>query len=278
MAELTSFGYSAGDSLLHRIDTRFKIISIILLSLVNLNVNFGGLGLLTVILLGVIIYARLPLVSGFKELRYFLILLILIFITRVFSTDGIEVVNLKYFTISRQGITNGIRVCWRLALIVILGFAFISTTPPSAIKAAVQWFLKPVPFIPEKKVAVMMGLILRFIPVILDQARETAEAQKARAVENRKNPVYPVILDQARETAEAQKARAVENRKNPVYRLTKFGFPLIRRTFERADDLVVAMEARAFSEHRTDPELNADQRDWICLLVVGCFCVWLILW
>jgi biotin transport system permease protein len=251
MAELTSFGYSAGDSLLHRIDTRFKIISIILLSLVNLNVNFGGLGLLTILLLGVIIYARLPLASGFKELRYFLILLILIFITRVLSTDGIEVINLKYFTISRQGITNGILVCWRLALIVILGFAFISTTPPSAIKAAVQWFLKPVPFIPEKKVAVMMGLILRFIPVILDQARETAEAQKARAV---------------------------ENRKNPVYRLTKFGFPLIRRTFERADDLVVAMEARAFSEHRTDPELNADQRDWICLLVVCCFCVWLILW
>ena len=251
MAELTSFGYSAGESLLHRLDARFKIISIILLSLVNLNVNFGGLGLLTVILLVVIFYARLPLAAGFKELRYFLILLILIFITRVLSTDGIEIINLKYITISRQGITNGIRVCWRLALMVILGFAFISTTPPSAIKAAVQWFLKPVPFIPEKKVAVMMGLILRFVPVILDQARETAEAQKARAV---------------------------ENRKNPIYRLTKFGFPLIRRTFERADDLVVAMEARAFSEHRTDPELNADQRDWICLLVVCCFCVWLILW
>ncbi|MCP4623802.1 MAG: energy-coupling factor transporter transmembrane protein EcfT [bacterium] len=250
MAELTSFGYSAGDSLLHRMDARVKIISIILLSLVNLNVNFRGLGLLTIILLGVIIYARLPLASGFKELRYFLILLILIFITRVLSTDGIQVISLKYFTISMQGITNGIRVCWRLALIVILGFAFISTTPPSAIKAAVQWFLKPVPFIPEKKVAVMMGLILRFVPVILDQARETAEAQKARAV---------------------------ENRKNPVYRLTKFGFPLIRRTFERADDLVVAMEARAFSEHRTDPELNADQQDWICLLVVCCLCVSLIM-
>ncbi len=250
MAELTAFGYSAGDSLLHRIDARFKIISIIFLSLVNMNLNFQGLGLLTLILLGAIVYARLPLVAGFKELRYFLILLLLIFVTRVLSTDGTQVIDLKYFTISRQGFTNGIRVCWRLALIVMLGFAFISTTAPSAIKAAVQWFLKPVPFIPEKKVAVMMGLILRFLPVILDQARETAEAQKARAV---------------------------ENRKNPVYRLTKFGFPLIRRTFERADDLVVAMEARAFTEHRTDPELTADKRDWIALMVVGCLCVSLII-
>ena len=250
MAELTSFGYRAGDSLLHRIDARFKIISLILLSLVSLNVNFRGLGLLTVALLGVIFNARLPLASGFKELRYFLILLLLIFVTRVLATDAAPLINLKYFTISMQGITNGVLVCWRLALIVILGFAFISATPPSAIKAAVQWLLKPVPFIPEKKVAVMMGLILRFVPVILDQARETAEAQKARAV---------------------------ENRKNPVYRLTKFGFPLIRRTFERADDLVLAMEARAFTEHRTDPELTADKRDWVALVVVCCLCFSLII-
>ncbi len=37
MAKLTSFGYSVGDSLLHRMDARFKILSIAVLSLVNLN-------------------------------------------------------------------------------------------------------------------------------------------------------------------------------------------------------------------------------------------------
>ena len=87
MAELTSFSYIAGHSLLHRIDARFKIISIIFLSLVSLNVYFRGLGLLSVLLLGVIFYARLPLASGFKELRYFLILLILIFATRVLRVE-----------------------------------------------------------------------------------------------------------------------------------------------------------------------------------------------
>ena len=135
---------------------------------------------------------------------------------------------------------------WRLAFIVVLGFTLISTTRPSEIKAAVQWFLKPVPFIPEQKVAIMMGLVLRFVPVIFDQAAETGEAQKARCV---------------------------QNRKNPVYRLIKLGFPLMRRTFERADDLVAAMEARGFSENRTDPELTAHPRDWIALLVVTCLCI-----
>ncbi len=243
MAELTSFSYQSGDSLLHHIDVRFKILIVILISLICLNLYLTGLAILTSLLLGLILHARLPLISGLKELRYFLILLLFVFVARVLSTDGPPLIVLRFISVSIQGLYSGILVCWRLAIIVILGFAFISTTRPSAIKAAVQWFLKPVPFIPEKKVALMMGLILRFIPVIFHQAGEIAEAQKARGV---------------------------ENRKNPIYRLTKLAFPLMRRTFERADNLVAAMEARAFTENRTDPELNLHKRDWICLIVV-CF-------
>jgi energy-coupling factor transporter transmembrane protein EcfT len=243
MAELTSFSYQSGDSLLHHIDVRFKILIVILISLICLNLYLTGLAILTSLLLGLILHARLPLISGLKELRYFLILLLFVFVARVLSTDGPPLIVLRFISVSIQGLYSGILVCWRLAIIVILGFAFISTTRPSAIKAAVQWFLKPVPFIPEKKVALMMGLILRFIPVIFHQAGEIAEAQKARGV---------------------------ENRKNPIYRLTKLAFPLMRRTFERADNLVAAMEARAFTENRTDPELNLHKQDWICLIVV-CF-------
>jgi energy-coupling factor transporter transmembrane protein EcfT len=243
MAELTSFSYQAGDSLLHHIDVRFKILFVILISLICLNLYFPGLAILTSLLLSLILHARLSLISGLKELRYFFILLFFIFFARVLSTDGPPAIELRFISVSIQGLHSGILVCWRLAIIVILGFAFISTTRSSAIKAAVQWFLKPVPFIPEKKVALMMGLILRFVPLIFHQAGEIAEAQKARGV---------------------------ENRKNPVYRLTKLAFPILRRTFERADNLVAAMEARAFTENRTDPELNLHKRDWICLIVV-CF-------
>jgi len=82
----------------------------------------------------------------------------------------------------------------------------------------------------------------------------------------------PVILNQAKETAEAQRARGVENRKNPVYRLTKLGIPLIRRTFENADRLIVAMESRCYSENRTDPELMSTPRDWVALLIITTLC------
>ena len=246
MAELTAFGYFSGNSMLHSLDSRFKLLFISVLSLVSLNLNFAALGILSILLLGFIIYSRLPLYAMFKELRFFYILLAFVFVARALSTGGDPVIEVKFFSVSGEGLSDGLLVCWRLALVVLLAFAMITTTRPSDIKAAVQWYLKPIPIISEKKVAIMMGLILRFVPVIFDQAAETAEAQKSRCV---------------------------QNRKNPVYRLVKLGFPLLRRTFERADDLVAAMEARGFTENRTDPELATHQRDWIALLVVTCLCI-----
>ncbi len=246
MAELTSFGYFSGDSVLHRLDPRFKLLAIILLSLVCLNLHFISLAIVTLFLLGLIFLSRLPLISGIRELRFFFILLLLVFIARVLSTGGPSMLDLTFVSVSKRGLHDGLLICWRLAFIVLLGFTLMTTTRTPEVKAAVQWYLKPVPFIPERKVAMMMGLILRFVPVILDQAAETAEAQRARCV---------------------------QNRKNPVYRLTKLGFPLMRRTFERADDLVAALEARGFTEERTDPELVSHAHDWIALFVIIGLCV-----
>lgn len=250
MAELTSFGFFSGTSLLHKLDPRFKLLFIVLLSLLCLNLDFTSLGIFSALLLGLTIYARLPLKSGLKELRYFFVLLAFVFIARLLATGGDQLIAFKFFSISRQGLYDGVLVCGRLVVIVLLGFTLIATTRPAEIKAAVQWYLKPVPFIPEQKVAMMMGLTLRFVPLIFDQAAETAEAQKARCV---------------------------QNRRNPAYRLIKLGFPLLRRTFERADDLVAAIEARGYTENRTNPELFSNRRDWISLLVVGSGCIAVIL-
>ena len=87
----------------------------------------------------------------------------------------------------------------------------------------------------------------------------------------------PVILNQARETAQAQKARCVENRKNPIYRLRKIGFPLLRRTFENADRLIFAMEARCYNENSTIPDLCFHPADWIALIGMSVFSALLII-
>ena len=77
----------------------------------------------------------------------------------------------------------------------------------------------------------------------------------------------PMILSQARETADAQRARCIECRKNPVVRLVKLTVALLRRIFEDADRLVVAMEARCYTEDRTGPSFSATRLDWAVLFL-----------
>ena len=249
MAELTLFGFRPGTTVIHYLDGRFKFVFLILVSFVLLHANVPGLGLLTFFLFFIIYLSRLPLIAGLRELRYFYVLLLFVFIARVLSFQGPPDFSLLGIMISQSGIIDGAIVCWRLILIVLLGLLFMSTTRSAEIKSAVQWFLQPVPWVSETKVAMMMGLVMRFMPVIFEQAQKTADAQRARGV---------------------------ENRKNPVYRLVKLGGPLVRRTFEKADHLVVAMEARCFNDQRTDPGLSSHKHDWMALAVVLFLCMLLI--
>jgi energy-coupling factor transporter transmembrane protein EcfT len=113
--------------------------------------------------------------------------------------------------------------------------------PSSDIRGAVEWFLRPLPWISARKVGTMIGLLMRFIPVILTQARENADAQRARAV---------------------------ENRKNPIYRMRRLGMPLLRRTFLLADRLVMAMEARCYGDGAYPARVAHGIAEWKALAVV----------
>ncbi len=250
MAELTAFSFRTGNSLLHGLDARFKLVFLALISFAGLKAYLPGLFILTLALAAVMIHTRLSFLSVLKEIRYFLILLLFVFAARALSTPGVPVLEAdllgKTMAVTGEGLYHGTLICWRLILTVLLGLLLVSTTRPSEIRAAIGWFLAPFPFIPEKRVATMIGLTVRFIPLILNQAKETSDAQRARGI---------------------------ENRKNPIYRLTKFAIPLMRRTFEDADKLVIAMEARCYTENRTEPELSAGRADWIALLAVVCLCI-----
>jgi energy-coupling factor transporter transmembrane protein EcfT len=250
MAELTLFSYRHGHSLLHGIDVRFKILGLLLISMVSLNVRVLSLTILSALLVFFVVDCRLGFKSFFREIRYFLFLILIILLAHALSVKGTIVFRFYFLTVSIHGLYDGALICWRLFLVVLVGLLFVSTTRPSQIKAAVEWFLNPVPFVSGKRLATMLSLVMRFIPVILNQARETAEAQKARCV---------------------------ENRKNPIYRLKKIGFPLLRRTFENADRLIFAMQARCYNERRTDPDLCFRPTDWLAFFLVSALCVLLLI-
>ena len=135
-------------------------------------------------------------------------------------------------------------VCWRLLAVVALGLLFTASTKPSLVRAGVERLLAPIPLIPHQQVGTMIGLLVRFVPVVLALARETGEAQRARGV---------------------------ERRRNPLTRLLKLCIPLLRRVFLGADELALAMEGRCWGGERTGPALVMSGRDWLALAGGGLF-------
>ncbi len=236
MAHLSAFfTYRSGDSSIHKLDVRFKLIALAILSLSILT--YGSLSLAVISLLPVIVgrYVGLPPAKILIELRYFIMLLALVVLARALTTPGVPLFDTLWIPVTREGFLAGALMAWRLILVAIFGLFFVATTRPSTVKAAVVYFLKPIPRLPAARIGTMLGLLLRFIPLVFRQADATLDAQRARGI---------------------------ENRRNPVYRLTRFVIPFLRRLFLSADRLTEAMEARCYSDLRTDPLLSSRKSDW----------------
>ena len=254
MAGLTDSFPEPEASPVHRMDPRFKLFFLALLSVSSVNASLLGLLLLFFLQLFAFVQSRIPAGAFARELRYFAVFLFFVFLARALTTPGEKFFQAGLlsviFPVGPHGLRAGALAAFRLFLVVMLGFLFVNATPPSKVRAAVAWYLRPVPFVPEKRVASMMALLVRFLPLIVQQARETSDAQKARGV---------------------------ENRKNPVYRLVKLAIPMLRRTFLRADELVLAMEARGYDEDRSMPRLDAAKSDWLALAILVPICYMLLL-
>ncbi len=241
MAELTAFSYRDGNSLLHRLDARFKLCFMLLISMGSLHGTPVSLLGTTILILFVFFAASVPMVAAARELKVFPLFLLFVFGARALSTPGESLFNWMGIAPTAEGSRVGFLLCWRLTLVMMISLGFVTTTRTSEIKAGVERLLSFVPLVPEKRVAVMMSLLVRFIPVVFNQVKETMDAQRARGV---------------------------ENRKNPVFRLVVLTVPVMRRVFRSADRLAVAMESRCWSENRTDPELSVSPLDWAALMVV----------
>ncbi|MFA5904934.1 MAG: energy-coupling factor transporter transmembrane component T [Desulfobacula sp.] len=248
MAEITPFTFRPGDSVLHLLDTRLKFFIISLISMSLLPAGSISSCVYFLILLFFFKKTKLRLFSMLWNMKFFLILIVFVFLARAMTITGDPAFSIYGFALSRQGLTEGAGVAFKFLLIMLTSILFSATTKPSSVKAAVQWFLRPVPFVPEKRVAVMISLALCFMPVILRQAKEVSDAQKARCAHLRKNPVRNTM---------------------------GLVLPLLKKTFQSADHLIFAMESRCYNDDRTDPEFYPSGKEKIFLLgsIALCICL-----
>jgi energy-coupling factor transporter transmembrane protein EcfT len=173
------------------------------------------------LLMGLLILSRLPLGQFFRDFWIWAIFLLGLFLFQAFFTPGPRVSAFPWLPASREGLRLGSLTCWRLGLILSFSILFTAMTRPRELQNALIWLLRPIPFLPERRVGLMVSLTLRFFSIILDQADEVRLAHKARLGDRSKNP----------------------------FRRAKFlALPLLRHSFSRAEEVTLALVARGYRD------------------------------
>lgn len=221
MAGGVTFHYWPGDSPLHRWDARCKVVALAIVTAGLLHVNAAALVLFSVLLVGMTAHSRLPWLTLARELRSWGIFLAIIFLVQALTQDGSEERLASWLPVTITGAQTGLLTCWRLALILTYAALFSLVTRPGDLQTAILWFLRPFPFLPARRIALMVALTLRFLPLILDQADDVRQAARSRLV---------------------------HLRRNPFIRIKALVLPLMRRFLLRSGDLALALAARGYRE------------------------------
>ena len=238
MADLTLFSFRTGTTVLHGLDVRVKTVLVCMLSMVLFTAGFSACLACFLVVYPLACAIGMTMVRLLTRLKGFILLLILMAATRAVTVPGELIWSVSGIEITRQGLAQGSLVGVRFFLVMVIGMLFAATPRPAALKSAAQWFLTPVPFVPEKRVAIMISLSLKF---------------------------FPLILSRAGQTADAVNARCGSFRKNPIRRIRFLTLPLLKKTVMSADHLCLAMDARCYTEHRTDPAFESNGRERLFL-------------
>jgi energy-coupling factor transporter transmembrane protein EcfT len=240
------FTFHCGSTALHRLDVRYKTALVCMVSLALLKAGFAGCFVCFLALSWLVYATGMSYIHLAAQLKWFILLLGIMFIARSITVPGSPFFSFFGLVFTHEGLAQGALVVMRFFLVMITGLLFSATTRPADLKSAAQWYLKPIPFVPEKRVAIMISLFLRFLPLILTQAQQISDAVNARCG---------------------------NQNKNPVRRIRYLVLPLLKKIFLAADCLCLAMDARCYSEDRTDPVFETGKNEMRFLGAGLCLCL-----
>jgi len=228
--------YIEGDSILHKADPRVKFLLLIILifSLFFFDIKIAFIAY-SLLILTIIYISKIPFKSIIKSLKPIYWILILTLVSNPFFHDGAAIFSYSFFSITREGIIIGITMTYRLMLLIMLSSFLTLTTKTITMADAVEDLLKPLKFIKVNPhtIAIIISLGLRFVPTTIREFNQITKAQKSRGVDFENGNLFTKI-------------------KNFIPII----FPLILITFQRADELSMAMEARCYTENKTRAKRN----------------------
>ncbi|MGP8319696.1 MAG: energy-coupling factor transporter transmembrane component T family protein [Methanosarcinaceae archaeon] len=242
--------YIPKNSPLHRLDPRTKLVALMITSIFVLQtVTFSGLGLFAASFVILAYLSRVNTGTFLHSIQPMLVFFVFIFLMHLFLTEGEIILRIGPFRPTFDGLITGTIVTTRFMLLILFASLFTATTRPTMIAYGIERMIRFVPLkrigISSFDIATMMSLSIRFVPVLLDNARQIRYAQVSRGLDIRHNILRSVSTT-----------------------IT----PMIRESLQTADDLAMAMESRCYQgKYRTSLfELRMGAIDWGVLGGISC--------
>ena len=226
LKDITIGQYLPGDSPVHRLDPRTKILLIVAFLIILITVkSFAGYAALALFLFVVNKIANVPFKMLIKSLKPLLFFIIFTAVINLFLTRGEPVFKWGIITITKEGIRLTVAMSLRLIFLVIGTSVLTYTTSPIVLTDGIESLFRPLSKIgfPAHEIAMMMTIAIRFIPTIVDETDKIMKAQSARGSDFESGSLI-------------RRAKA----------LIPILVPLFISAFRRADDLATAMECRCY--------------------------------
>lgn len=226
IGNITLGQYIPGTSVMHRMDPRSKIgwtgMFMVLVFLMESWPEYLLMAGWTVILLRL---SQVPVRQSLKGLKPLLFLLAFTTLLNLFLIPGRVLVALGPLTITVEGLQMGVKIFFRLCILVIIASLMTLTTTPMSMTDGLERMMNPLKRlrVPVHEIAMMMSIALRFIPTLLEETERIMKAQASRGADfdtgnlfRRVKSFVPVLV------------------------------PLFVSAFKRADELAEAMESRGY--------------------------------
>jgi energy-coupling factor transport system permease protein len=232
--------YRSGNSCLHRLDGRAKLVCLILLMAAVIAADSVWRYALVVAAVAVVVgLSRLPVGLALGSLVRLWPFFVTIFAMNALFYDGADAIFSWWIVhLSASGVEQGARVIVHVALILVLTNVLTMTTPPMDLTGAITSLISPLRIfrLPVEEIAMILGAAIQFIPTLLDEADTIRKAQIARG---------------ARFESRKLTERAAA--------LLPMAVPVFISAFRRADELSLAMEARGYrgAKNRTGRKSRA---------------------
>ena len=254
ISDITLGQFFPGNSVIHKLDPRTKIIlaTLFIVAVFSANnpVAFATLLLVTLILVCI---SRISLKVILKSIKPIVAILIFTAVINVFMTAGEGEPLLSWWIIKiyPEGIARAVLMVVRVVVLIVGTSVLLTyTTSPISLTDGIEALLSPMKKIglPVHTFAMMMSIALRFIPTLIEETEKIMNAQKSRGADFTSGSLI-------------QRAKA----------LIPILIPLFVSSFKRAEELATAMECRCYRGDNNRTKLVKLQYRGRDILFIGLF-------